>query len=264
MCAPKPPDLSSSAAASEKVGLEQVALGREQLDWAKTLGTEQLDLARSVLGDQLDIMRENQQLAVEDRNRYRNTFGTMEDDMVRQARDYVTPARQELEAGKAESDVIQAYDKARATQLRQQGAFGIDPTSGAALSNDYRMNIAQARDMAHAANTARKQVEDMGWARQVDAASLGRGLPAQASTNYGIALNAGNSAVSNMNSTAGSVSNNMGAAQNWYQGGVNAIGQSANILNAGYANEVAAHNGTMNMLGGIVGMGAGIGLRKWP
>jgi hypothetical protein len=102
----------------------------------------------------------------------------------------------------------------------------------------------------------------MGWARQVDAASLGRGLPAQASTNYGIALNAGNSAVGNMNNTAGSVSNNMGAAQNWYQGGVNAIGQSANILNAGYANQVAAHNGTMNMLGGIVGVGAGIAARS--
>lgn len=261
-CSPDPPDLDGTAAASLEVGLEQVALGREQLAWAKEIGAEQLDLAREILGTQTGIMRENQLLAVEDRNRYRATFGAMEDDLVNQAKNYATPARQEAEAGKASSDVIQAYDKVRATQIRQQGAFGIDPTSGAALANNRKMNIAQARDMAHGANTARKQVEDMGWAKQLDAVSLGRNLPAQASTSYGIALNAGNSAVGNMNNTVGSVGNNRSAAQGWYQGGANAIGQSANILNAGYANEIAAQNSTLGAIGGLVGMGAGIAMRS--
>lgn len=255
-CAPDAPDVSSQAAASEKVGMEQVALGREQLDWAKTLGEEQLGLAREVLGAQTDIMRENQTLAVEDRNRYRSNFGALEDQVAQEAKDYASPDRVEREVGKATADVISAYDKVKASTLRQQTSFGIDPTSGAAMGNLRIMDINQAKDLAGAATKARSQVEDMGWAKKLDAVSIGKGLPAQASTSYGIAVNAGNSAVGNLNNTAGAVGNNMGAAQNWYQGGAQAIGQSANILNANYQNEVAASNANMGFLGGALGTGA--------
>lgn len=260
-CSSDAPDMDGIARASEKVGMEQIALGREQFAWAKDMGVEQLALAKEILGTQTGIMAENHALAKEDRNRYRDTFGALEDDLVAEAKAYATPARAEAEAGKASSDVIQAYDKVRATQVRQQGAFGVDPTSGAALANTRKLGIAQAKDMAGAANTARKQVEDMSWAKRLDAVSLGKGLPAQASTSYGIALNAGNSAVGNMNGTVGSVGANMNAAQGWYQGGTQAIGQAASIMNAGYANEVAAQNGTLSAIGGLVGLGAGIALR---
>jgi len=263
MCAPDPPDYSATAQASEKVGLEQVELGREQLAWAKQMGQEQLNLARDVVGTQVDIMRENQRLAVEDRGRYRSTFGPLEDALVEEAKAYATPERAEQEASRASSDVVQAYDKARSNMLRQQAAFGIDPTSGMAMANDRLMGVGMAKDMAHSANTARRQVEDMGWAKKLDAVSLGKGLPAQASTAYGIATNAGNSAVGNMNNTAGTIASNMASAQNWYQGGLQGIGQAANIMHMGHQDAVASANANMRFIGGLTGAGLGfLGTRR--
>lgn len=261
--APDPnPGMIAGAQASEKVGLESVQLGREQLAWSKELGQKQLDLADKVVRQQMDIADQNQALAVEDRNRYRTTFGALEDQMVQDARNYDSLAQQELAAGKANADVIQAYDKERDMNRRTMMGFGIDPSSGKFAGEERRTGVLQAAAQAGAQNTARDNVRNMGWARKLDAVSLGRNLPANASTSYGIALNAGNSAVGNMNSTANSVTAGNDAARGWFSTGVGAYGTAGNIYNQDYQNRLSAWGTQVNAanqdaagFGNLVGTG---------
>lgn len=241
--APDPnPGLIASAQASERVGLESVELGRQQLAWSKELSTEQLDLSRKVVQQQLDIGEQNQALAVEDRDRFRTTFGALEDKMVADAQEYDTPAQQEVAAGKANADVIQAYDKQRGMSRRSLMSFGVDPGSGKALAEERRTGVTQAAVSAGAQNKARDDTKALGWARKLDVTSLGRGLPAQASTSYGIALNAGNSAVSNMNNTANSAIAGNDSARGWFNTGVGAYGTAGNIYGSEYQGRLGAWN----------------------
>lgn len=241
--APDPnPGIIANAQASEKVGLESVELGRQQLAWSKELSQAQLDLSRKVVDQQLGIGEENQKLAVEDRNRFRTTFGALEDRMVADAEAFDSQAQQEVAAGKANADVIQAYDKQRGMNRRALMSFGVDPTSGKALAEERRTGVTQAAVSAGAQNKARDDTRNLGWARKLDVTSLGRGLPAQASTSYGIALNAGNSAVANSNNTANSAIAGNDSARGWFNTGVGAFGAAGGLYNSEYQGRLNAWN----------------------
>ncbi len=58
---------------------------------------------------------------------------------------------------------------------------GIDPSSGAWANNEAKLRMAEAAAGAGAQNIARRNVENMGYAREQDAISLGKGMPGTAS-----------------------------------------------------------------------------------
>lgn len=235
--APDPnPGYIRSAESAEKVGMEQVALGRETLDFYKRQYDEIAPLLSEITALDMDMQRENKRRADEYAEYERNTFRPLEQQLVSEAKNYNTEAKREELARTASADVTQAFGVARGQQNRQLAAAGLRPDSNrfAALNNN--LIIQEALGKAGAQNKARTDAEGLGYARMQDAASLGRGLASNASTAYGVSINAGNAAGANAQAGTNMMGQGYGAASGMYSAGANAYGTAGNI----YGNEFNA------------------------
>lgn len=121
------------------------------------------------------------QIAREQWDRYRERFMPLEDQMVAEAQDYDSPERFAEAAGEASADVGLGFARARDRLTRTPG---LDPSSAGYSASMIGLNASQAASDATAQNAARRGVRDTGYARRLDALSLGKGLPAQASTGF--------------------------------------------------------------------------------
>lgn len=127
---------------------------------------------------------------------------------------------QEQQAGMARQDVANQFDARNAQLQRQLQSFGVDPTSGRFSSTINQNNIMQAATEANAMNQARQAAKQLGWAKRMDAAGLGRGLPGNQATSTGLAQNAGQAALSGQQS----ISSMYGNANSSFMSG---LGQAA-------------------------------------
>lgn len=134
-----------------------------------------------------DATRLQAQIAQDQWNRYKTVYAPLEDSMVSAAQNFDTPAQYERAAGEASGSVSQAFGKARDRLTRTPG---VDPSSAAYTAGLSDLDRQQAASDAVAQNTARKNVQDTAWARKTDMLSLGKGLPAQASSGLSSAATA--------------------------------------------------------------------------
>lgn len=161
-------------------------------------------------------------------NQYKTTYEPMEASYVQQAQDYNTPEHQEQAAEAANADVVSSFDAQKDQAARQMSSYGISPDSGKFQSINNRLNLGQAAQQAAAQTGARRQVEQTGWDRQTQALSLGKGLPAQASTSAaGAGSTFGNIANEQMagnqqesNDIAGAVGGGVGLYNSFSDGGL--------------------------------------------
>jgi len=194
------PDMSGANAAA----LQNAKLSREALDFYKKVYADEAptrarasETALKVADAQLASMTQQDALSKEYADYNRETFRPLEKSIVADAQNYDTAERREAEAGTAVADVgIQAAN-ARQQVERNQQRMGVNPNSGAAVALTNQLSLGEAAAKAGAANTARKNVETIGFARKMDAAGLGRNLASNSSTAASVALNAGNSATGN-------------------------------------------------------------------
>lgn len=111
---------------------------------------------------------------------YREIYQPREKALVEEAfGDELSPARAEA---RATTDVRDALDTARGITTRDLQRRGVDPMSGNALALDRENTLDAARMEAGARTRAREGTRDKNFARQLDTLSLGRNLPAQASS----------------------------------------------------------------------------------
>jgi len=75
--------------------------------------------------------------------------------------------------------------------------MGVNPNSGRFAASQQAAATSNAAQRAALMNQTRQKADAVGYARQLDAAGLGRNLTGASQGAYGVALNAGNSAVSN-------------------------------------------------------------------
>jgi hypothetical protein len=66
---------------------------------------------------------------------------------------------------------------------------GMDPSSGAYQAGMTGLGLSEAANSAVQQNAARKTVDDTAWSRQTQALSLGKGLPAEATSGANAAAN---------------------------------------------------------------------------
>ncbi|HEX7116252.1 MAG TPA: hypothetical protein VF193_14085 [Steroidobacter sp.] len=148
----------------------------------------------------------------------------------------------EAEAARAAADVSQSFGLQREAAARQRARFAVDPTSGAAVAADTRMDLNQAKARGFAKNAARRAADDINFQRgsalygqraglagtriaalndnftrrtaledadlnrKLAVQSLGRGLPAAASAGFrGAASQAGDAARMHAADVAGMV-----------------------------------------------------------
>lgn len=119
------------------------------------------------------------QIAAEQWDRYREVYAPLEDQMVAEAKNYDSPENYARAAGDASATVSSQFSKARDRLGRTPG---LDPSSGAYQAGLVGLDLAQAANDATQQNAARQRVKDTGYARKTDALSLGKGLPANASS----------------------------------------------------------------------------------
>lgn len=180
----------------------------------------------------------------------------VQDKMAQDAATFDTEAKREELAGKAIGDVNTAFSSARAQSARDMASRGVNPNSGAAAALNQQTAIQQAMAQTGAANSARTQARQEGYAMTDRANNALAGYPAMgmqatgAGAGYGAGgLNVVNAGLGGMNSGYGTAAEVAGRL------GVNATGMFG--AQAGYKtgqDNVGAGSGNATM--GLVGVGA--------
>jgi len=234
---------------------------REQLDWAREQDALNRDLLQQVLDVQLPAMREQFTTAQADRQRYEEMFRPFENQWAEEAKNYDTPERRAQERARALADVNTQFDAQRRNALQRLESYGVDPSQTRNAALDVGVRTAQAAAMAGAATQADRRVEDVGRALQSDVINLGRGALSNAAGFYGQAVNAGSAAQGNALNTTASGANAVQSSLGFSNAALSGYGQSANIQNMGFQNQMANWNaqqqqtaGMLQGIGGIAGM----------
>ena len=259
--APDPnPGMIAQAQASEAVGMRALDLQQEYMDWAKTFYDELQPQIKAIADQELTISQANKQRADEYADYERSTFRPVEKGIVADALNFDTEAKREQLATRAAGDVSQAFGLARDQAGRQMLSRGITPGSGRFAALNNQLNIQEALARAGAQTQARNQAEDLGYARKLDAAGLGRNLAPNASTAYGVSLNASNQANNSamtggnfMGQSYGQGSNMLGQATSAYGTAGNIYGQEFNARMQGYQADQQASGAFWGGLGSLAG-----------
>jgi len=190
--------------AAGQMAADQLALDSEALDFYKQQYADQKPLqeaqaktAAEVSAAQLASMKQNDAIAKDYYDYQTGTFRPMEKSIVADAQNYDTAARRNEKAAGAIADVGMQLGMAKQAQSRSLQRMGVNPGSAKFVGMGNEMAMAEAAAKAGAAAGARDKVETQSFARKMDAASLGRNLPSSQATSAGVALTAGNNAVTN-------------------------------------------------------------------
>jgi hypothetical protein len=256
---------NNATAAAGEMASEQIALDRETLDFYKSQYADQKPLqeaqakaAAEVSTAQLASMRQNDTIAKDYYDYQTGTFRPMEKAIVADAQNYDTTARREEKAGQAVADVGMQAELGRQANVRQMNRMGVNPNSGKMLAMGNQMALGEAVAKAGAANKARDAVETQGFARKMDAASLGRGLASNQATSAGVAINAGNSAVTNATTPINTINGMTQTMGQGYANSSNGMVAANNMINTANNNQAAmwgnAATGMMGAAGSMAGM----------
>jgi hypothetical protein len=154
-----------------------------------------------------DAAAQQAEIAREQWDAYKQTYQPLERQLVADAQNFDSPERYQEAAGQAAADVSSQFGLARERLMRQPG---FDPSSAAAQSGMVGLDLAQAASGATGQNAARRNIRDTAWARKVDAMSMGKGLPAQASSMLNSSANTMGNIASNQYNLADAQARNAG------------------------------------------------------
>jgi hypothetical protein len=247
---------------SVKAGDRYMALSEQQQQWTQDMWSDHmLPMLQGVTGTQTDVMRQQMANAQEDRARYQDVYQPIEDDLIREFEEYDSPERRNMESGRAMAGVQQAFDAQRGNAEERLAAYGVDPSQVKGGALDLSARVSVAAQQAAQGNMARQRVEDTGRSLRAEAINIGRGMPSQVAAAYGQTLNAGNSAMGNMNSTMGQGANMMGTGGSWGQMGSNQLNSTMSGINNMYSGQLAGHAAQgpsgMETLGNVAGQAFG-------
>lgn len=267
-CAPKipKPDPAIGAAAKQNADIaqQQLEVAKSQLAWEKDRAKVQDPLVQKIVDQQIasgdaNAARSNEQWQI-----YKDLFQPVESKMVSDAMNFDSPERQDMLASQAGADVTKSYQGALDSNQRSMERMGVNPNSGrfAAVTNET--NLARAKDTAGAMNTARNNAITQGLALRTGAAQFGRNMPNTGLAADSTALNAGNSAVGNLNAGNAAHAAGLGSAAQWF-GGAQAGNQSAGNIGLGlYQGQLQGMQAQQDAIGGLgslvgtLGMAGGI------
>lgn len=178
---PDAPEMSGANAAA----LEGAQIAREQWtdyrDKFAPVILDQMQQQVDVGRDSYNLAREQQDFQLGLARKYDDRFWSvqapLEDQIVGEARRYDTEAERERMAGTARGDVEQAFAGARSGLRRDMGRMGLNPSDPKYFAMTRNLASDQALATANAMNKVREAAKQMGWAKRMDAAALGRNLP---------------------------------------------------------------------------------------
>lgn len=255
--APAAPNYSGVIDAFNANASNNTKLAQEQFDWAKAQGAKNDALTERVVNSQLDAQRINQENAAKDRARYEGVYQPLEDSLVAEAKSYASPERKDLEMGRAQAGVGQAFDAARANAQQQLESYGINPGATRFAALDIGMRAQQAAAQAAAGNQAAQTVDNTGRALRSEALGSTRGYGAQSTAELGQGVQSGSSAVNNSltNTSTGASTQGTGVQ---YAGLANsALSGAGNAMNSQYQNQSDSFKNNQSSSSGL---GSALGL----
>lgn len=152
------------------VGAGIAAVGTISSMSASNKAGKAADKANQISADQAALSREQWE-------RWRQMYEPLEDEFVSESRGLGSVANQNKNAQQAGADVASGFSKVR-KQLDEVPVNSAD----ARLREENRINLAEAATSAAAQSQARDSTRNAGRAGMLDAISLGRNLPANATT----------------------------------------------------------------------------------
>ena len=259
---------SPDTSGQNEAALMQANLSREQLAWAQEIyaanapARERAEQRANEVSDlQMEYTRSAMAQADEGQDRYNKIYAPIEDGLVADAKSWDSDARRESEAGKAITDVRTQFNAAQAQQDANLKSMGVNPSDGRYGQMAQQSTTQQALAEAGAANQARANVEQQGWARRMDAAALGRGVVSNQATQASVATQAGANALNAGMGGLAAANNgqdNMNAAYSGARSGYASSGQIYGNIAAGQrqdsANEMAGISAGVGAVGTIAGV----------
>jgi len=207
------PDYSGANQAAlnnSELSKESLAFYKEEM--ARTQGTrdEATATANEASKIQLEGLKTGTAQAQDAYAYQTSTYRPVEQKLVTMAQQFDTPERRDSEAAQAVADVTSAASQNRIATMRELARRNGSISGGRALALADTQDIGAAKAAGSAANTARRSVEQQGWARMSDVANLGRGIASGQATTQSVANQSGAGAVQAAGST---ISGSMSGAQ---------------------------------------------------
>ena len=254
---PPPPDYTPVAEASAEAARIQGELGRQQLDFAREQYERSAPLLEGIATQQMQAQSEQMDQARDYYNYQRDTYRPLERSIVADAQRFNTEAYRDQLAGQAAADAGRAFGISQQQNQRAMASMGVNPNSGRFAAQQNASGLQQAAMRANAMTGARNQATQMGYARQLDAAGLGRGLAGASLGAYGGASSAGSMAGQNAQSAGQNYMGNMaigsGTIANGQQMGLSGL---SSVLNAQTQTYINTQDSFLSDMGGLLG-GAG-------
>jgi len=235
-------------------------LGQQQLAFAQQQYAEMAPLLKGIAQTQQAAQQQQMAQAQDYYDYMRSTYRPIEQRLVSDAAKFNTEQYREQLASQAAADAGRAFGLTQAASQRAMGAMGVNPNSGRFASMQNQANLGLAAQRAAAMTGTRQQAQQMGYARLLEAAGLGRGLSGASTAAYQGAVGAGNAAGQMYMAPGNQYMAGMGAAGQTmgqgYQLGIgglgNVLGTQANVYNTGV-------NAQGEMWGALVGAGGTLG-----
>lgn len=235
-------------------------LGRERLAFEREQYADMLPLARQVSESQIAAQDEQMRQARDYYDYMQETFRPVERGLVQRAQEFDTEAYREQLAQQAAADAARAFGGTQAMTARGLSRMGVTPGSGAAQAQMNQNAIALASQRAGAMTGSRQQAEQLGYARMLDAAGIGRNLPGASTAAYGAATQAGSAGLQSAMMPGAQLSAGMGGAAQTMLAGTGQQIQGLGGLYSGQTNLAAgALSNLYGMQGAMLGAGGTLG-----
>lgn len=246
-----------AAELSYQLGQDQLALARRQYE-------ELSPVARRIADQQIAAQEQQMQQAQDYYDYQQAMFRPLERGLVADAQRFNTEAYREQLAAQAAAAAGQAFGQTQAMSQRAMAARGVNPNSPAGVALAQQANLGLAAQRAGAMTGARQQAEQLGWARRMDAAGLGRGLSGASTAAYQGATGAGTAGINTSMAPGAQYMQGMGqAGQTMLAGSGQALSAYGNIYGTQSRMASDAFGNYMGALGGLVGMGGNIAAAKF-
>lgn len=139
--------------------------------------------SRALMNEQLLGLRQQREIGREMYDRYKTTFAPIEGQIVDMSQTMATPDYAGV-LRRSTGDYTRARDQTRRESIRTNNRMGIDPSNPMYSRGINRTNIADALALSTARNMSREaernRTQTLGFDARMQAANLGRGMPATA------------------------------------------------------------------------------------
>lgn len=184
----------------ERLAKQQLDMQQSQFDYFKERQTGVDKVAEEVTRRELALAEETASQGRDLFNYQKEVFRPVEQSLVSQAMRESTPEYYEKYAQQAMASQAMATANAQGQTERAMASMGVNPNSGAYMSQQRGLQLHNAAGMGAVANDSRDRAEALGWARKAEVTGLGKGLVGAGNASYGLATNA--------NATAANATNN--------------------------------------------------------